>query len=127
MVAPRHHDYYRERSRHFLTLVDEQLSNGELEVACELLWGAAAHAVKSVAQQNGWDHGAHALLGAAVDRLVEHGAPPNILGQYDFASAYHVGFYGDRQFTPSNIDAGKEMRTEFGQILESLPSAPTAP
>ena len=127
MVAPRHHDYYREQSRHFLNLVDEQLSNGDLEIACELLWGAAAHAVKSAAQRNGWDHGAHALLSEAVDRLIERGAPPYILGQYDFASAYHVGFYGDRQFTASNITAGKELMAEFIQTLQSLPPVEAAP
>ena len=127
MVEPRHQDYYRERSRHFLNLVDDHLSMGELEIACELLWGAAAHAVKSAAQRNGWDHGAHSLLGETVDRLIEQGAPPYILGQYDFASAYHVGFYGDRQFTASNIDAGKELMTQFIQTLESLPPPNPAP
>lgn len=33
MVSPRHQDYYRERSRHFLDLFDDELERGELEVS----------------------------------------------------------------------------------------------
>ena len=62
MVAPRHHDYYQERSHHFLTLVNDFLDRGELEIAGEVLWGAAAHAIKSVAQRRG--------LGAWFTRIV---------------------------------------------------------
>ena len=121
MVAPRHQDYYRERSRHFLDLFDDELERGELEISCELLWGSAAHAIKSAAQQRGWRHGSHTLLGAAIDRLVEDGAPAHITGQYDIASAFHVGFYGDRQFSPEQLRLAKGLIAEFIQTLESLP------
>ena len=120
MVAPRHHRYYRERSGHFLELFDDTLERGELEIACELLWGSAAHAIKSVAQQRGWQHGSHTLLGAAIERLVEDGAPAHLTGQYDFASAFHVGFYGDRQFTLGQLRLAKGLIAEFIQTLESL-------
>ena len=121
MATPLRHDYYRDRSRRFLELVDGELERGEIEIACELLWGAAAHAIKSVAQRRGWEHGAHALLRETVDRLIEHGAPPHLIGQYGLASEFHVGFYGDRRFTVGNIRAGKELMDDFIQTLESLP------
>ena len=121
MVAPRHHDYYRERSRHFLDLFDDELERGELELACELLWGSAAHAIKAAAQQRGWRHGSHTLLGAAIERLVANGAPAHLTGQYDLASAFHVGFYGDRQFTPVQLRLAKVLIAEFIQTLESRP------
>ena len=121
MATPRESSYYRERSRHFLTLVDAQLGTGELEVACELLWGAAAHAIKSAAHRRGWEHGAHALLSVAVERLVtEVGAPQYLSGQYKMASDFHVGFYGDLVFNAGNIRAGKELIAEFIQTVESL-------
>ena len=120
MVGPRHPDYYQERSRHFLDLVDDELARGELEIACELLWGSAAHAIKSVAQQRGWPHGSHALLSAAIDRLVENGAPVHLAGQYDLASSFHVGFYGDRQFTAEQLRLAEGLIVEFIQTLESL-------
>ena len=121
MVAPRHHNYYRERSRHFLELFDDTLERGELEIACELLWGSAAHAIKSAAQQRGRRHGSHTLLGAAIEHLVGNGAPAHLTGQYDLASAFHVGFYGDRQFTPVQLRLAKGLIAEFIQTLESLP------
>ena len=82
MVAPRHQIYYRERSHHFLPMVDDFLNRGELELACEVLWAAAAHAIKSVAQRKGWEHGSHSLLLDTVNRLIaEAGAPWHLRGQ----------------------------------------------
>ena len=121
MVAPRHQDYYRERSRHFLELFDDTLEREELEIACEMLWGSAAHAIKSAARQRGWRHGSHTLLGAAIEHLVENGAPAHLTGQYDLASAFHVGFYGDRQFAPEQLRLAKGLIADFIQTLESLP------
>ena len=122
MVAPRHHSYYRERSHHFLPMMDDFLDQGEPELACEVLWGAAAHAIKSAAQRKGWEHGTHLLLGIAIERLIaETNAPPRLSGQYRMASDYHVGFYGDRQFHPEHLRLAKGLIAEFIQTLESLP------
>jgi hypothetical protein len=54
--------YHQERSHHFLNLVDDELARGELEEASNKVWGAAAHAIKAVAERRGWQHHAHALL-----------------------------------------------------------------
>lgn len=121
MVAPRNQDYYRDRSRHFLEMVDDQLEQGVLELVCELLWGGAAHATKAIAQRRGWEHGSHALLRATVDRLIEDGASPHLAGQYNIASEFHVGFYGDRQFTPEQLRLAKGLIAEFIRTLESSP------
>lgn len=122
MVAPREPEYYRERSHHFLYLTDDLLNLGETELACESLWGAAAHALKAIAQRKGWEHGSHALLLTTVNRLIEaDNAPPHIRGQYFTASDLHVGFYGDRQFNTNQIRLAKEPIAGFVQTLESLP------
>ena len=123
MVAPRSHEYYRERSHHFLELVDEMLAAGEMELACEALWGAADHAIKSAAQRREWEHNAHALLLVSIRRLIsEVGAPPHLLGQYGLASDFHIGFYGDLAFNADNIRYGKQPIAEFIRTLESLPA-----
>ena len=113
-------DYHRERSRHFLALVDEELARGELEEASNKVWGAAAHAIKAVAERRGWQHHAHTLLEQAVYRLVnEENAPRDLLIQCMTASAYHQRFYGsppEAEF----IRAGQELIAEFIQTLESL-------
>ena len=121
MVVPRNHRYYQERSHHFLTLVNDFLDRGELEIACEVLWGAAAHAIKSVAQRKGWEHGSHGLLLITINRLIaETGAPPHLHGQYRMASDFHVGFYGDRLFGPEHLRMAQGLIAEFIQTLESL-------
>lgn len=112
--------YHRERSRHFLALVDDELARGELEEASNKVWGAAAHAVKAVAESRGWEHHAHVLLQRAVERLIhEEGAPRHLFGQYMIASAFHQGFYA---WPPSadGIRYGKEIISEFIATLESL-------
>ena len=121
MTVTRPAGYYWERSRHCLDLADDLLAWGEPEAAGEMLWGAAALAVKSVAQRRNRRHGTHALLRNAVDRLVyERGAPPQLLGRYAMASEFHAGFYGDRMFTAVQIRYGREPIAEFVRTLENL-------
>jgi hypothetical protein len=113
-------DYHREHSRHFLGLVGDELTRGELEEASNKVWGAAAHAIKAVAERRGWQHHAHALLEEAVMRLVhEENAPRDLLIQYMTASAYHQRFYGSPP-EAEYIRAGKELIAEFIQTLESV-------
>ena len=112
--------YHRERSRHFLSLVDDELARGELEEASNKVWGAAAHAIKAVAERRGWEHYAHTLLEEAVHRLVhEENAPRDLLIQYMTASAYHQRFYGSPP-EAAYILAGKDLIAEFIATLESL-------
>ena len=121
MLQPRLPEYYWERSAHFLARVDDELAVGELEIACELLWGAAALAIKAIAQQRGWPHGEHRLLRATVDRLISDGAPPHLQGQYMLASDFHQGFYGDRQFRVDHIRFAQATIADFTQTLLRLP------
>ena len=112
--------YHRERSRHFLDLVDDELARGELEEASNKVWGAAAHAVKAAAERRGWPHNAHSLLEDAVYRLVhEEGAPPHLFGQYMMASAYHQRFYGGPP-AADGIRYGRDIIAEFVGTLERL-------
>lgn len=112
--------YHRERSRHFLALVDDELARGELEEASNKVWGAAAHAIKAVAERRGWEHHTHRLLESTVYRLVhEEQAPRDLLIQYITASAYHQRFYGEPP-EAEYIRAGKELIAQFIDTLESL-------
>ena len=112
--------YHWERSRHFLDLVDDELARGELEEASNKVWGAAAHAVKAVAEGRGWPHNAHTLLEDAVYRLInEEGAPPQLFGQYMMASAYQQRFYGGPP-AAAGIRYGRDIIAEFIGTLERL-------
>ena len=121
MLAPRTVAYYTERSRHFLARVEGELAAGDIEVACEMLWGAAAQAVKAVAQHSGWAHDTHRLLAVTVQRLIAEGrAPPHLSGQYKMASDFHQGFYGDRIFNADQLRRAQEPVAEFIAALRRL-------
>lgn len=44
---------HRERSRHFLALVGDELARDEPEEARNKPWGAGAHAIEAVAERRG--------------------------------------------------------------------------
>ncbi len=112
--------YHRERSWHFLELVDDELARSELEEASNKLWGAAAHAIKAAAETRGWPHYAHNLLEETVYRLVnEENAPRDLLLQYMTMSAYHQRFYGSPP-AAEFILMGKELAAQFIRTLEGL-------
>ena len=61
----------------FLELADGAIAEGNLLLRCELLWCAAAHAVKSVAKRRGWRNESHGDLFQVVKLLMEgHGNHP---------------------------------------------------
>ena len=60
---------YLELSARYLAEAKELLSKGELQQASEKLWGAAAEAVKAVAESRGWPHYKHGHLMEAASRL----------------------------------------------------------
>lgn len=53
-------------------------------------------------------------------RLVNEGPPPHLAGQYYMAAAFHQGFYGDRIFTPTQINDAKQPVADFIGALERL-------
>lgn len=112
--------YHLERSWHFLSLVDGEVANGELEEAGNKLWGAAAHAIKAVAERRGWQHGSHAMLEETVLRLIDdEGAPPRLLNYYRSANWFHTRFYSGPPH-PEQIRDGQREVAEFIGMLESL-------
>ena len=112
--------YHVARSWHFLELVDSELDNGELEEASNKLWGAAAHAIKAVAEKRGWQHGSHALLEETVLRLIDDaGAPPGLLNYYRSANWFHTRFYSAPP-RHEQIRDGKREIAEFIALLERL-------
>ena len=112
--------YHLERSWHFLELVDVEVANGEMEEAGNKLWGAAAHAIKVVAERKGWRHGSHAMLEETVLRLIDdEGAPPRLLNYYRSANWFHSRFYNGPPHQDQIRDGQLEV-AEFIAVLENL-------
>ena len=113
-------EYHAERSWHFLELVDDEVERGELEEASNKIWGAAAHAIKAIAERRGWPHGSHNSLADTVMRLIDdEGAPPILYTYYGLANSFHSRFYGWPPPT-AEIRRGKGEIANFIRMLESL-------
>ena len=61
---------YAELSRQYISRADEYLRVGDRVQASEKGWGAVAEAIKSIAEQRGWNHQGHRLLDDIVLQFV---------------------------------------------------------
>lgn len=84
---------YLELSARYLAEAEELLAKGELQQASEKLWGAAAEAVKAVAEAKGWRHYRHRELEEAVERLCEEVKDPELPRLWASALRLHANFY----------------------------------
>ena len=95
-MSPREH---RQTALDFLAASDEEFERGDVLQGAEKLWGAAAHAVMSVAQERGWAHDSHRSLKNAVIRLSEdYGdqlSQQGFLAGFLAAEKFHRHFYHD--------------------------------
>ena len=82
-----------EVSREFLIHAREQLDLGDSLQASEKGWGAAAHAVKAVAESRGWRHRSHRNLFEVIDRIATRTDRPEVIELFGVANALHQNFY----------------------------------
>ncbi len=82
-----------DTSREFILRAEEQLALGSSLQASEKGWGAAAHAVKAVAEHRGWRHNSHRDLYRAVHRITSETARGEINSLFGSANALHQNFY----------------------------------
>ena len=61
--------------------------------ASEKLWGAAAQAVKAVAEARGWPHGSHRELYNVIARLRQETDHSRLAELFAIANALHQNFY----------------------------------
>lgn len=84
-------------SRHFMRQAEEELARGDRLQASEKAWGAAAHAVKAVAQQRGWQHDGHRHLFEAIDRIYRESEDTEFRDLFRIANTLHTNFYENWQ------------------------------
>ena len=86
-------EYHNATAQHFLAQAHDYLAADDLLQASEKGWGAAAQAVKSVAETRGWPHNGHRQLFQAIDRLVAETGDEDIRIAFGLAGALHTNFY----------------------------------
>ena len=106
-------------SRRFIIQADAELAAGDLLQASEKGWGAAAHAMKAVAQERGWRHDNHARLFGIADRLVAETGDSGIRELFRAAGEVHKNFYEGKMSQEEISDSLAKIRTLL-DILNNL-------
>ena len=85
-------DEYLQTSHVYLRQAQRELDAGTLRQASEKAWGAAAQAVKALAEQRGWEHYTHAHLFRHVDRFSTELDSAELGRLFRSANSLHVNF-----------------------------------
>ena len=84
---------HRETSHRFIEQAVVEHADGDLLQASEKTWGAAAHAVKAIAERRGWRHDTHSSLFRAVNNIANELHNPEVVLLFQAASDSHKNFY----------------------------------
>ena len=84
---------YRSAAAQLLEQARQELARGDVRQASEKGWGAAAQAVKAVAETRGWEHKTHGSLFQAVRRLSVEPEGDGLDGLFGAANTLHINFY----------------------------------
>ena len=111
---------YEEISRRLLQQAQEELDKGDILQASDKVWGATAHAVKSVCQRMGWNHHAHNHLRAAANYAAAEFGRDDLALAYGFLDALHTNYY-EHQRTAREISVGIDNAALFIREFSALP------
>ena len=117
---------YANTSRELIAQARIELDAGDLLQASEKAWGAAAAAIKSVAEMRGWQHYAHTLIAAALWRISREHNRPRLLGMMAWASGLHQNYY-EYRYGEEVVAAGIEQVAELLDILEQVKTETPTP
>ena len=111
-------DYYIRTSRRFLAQAHEEFDRGDILQASEKAWGAAAQAVKAVAEQRGWGHSTHARLFETIKRISRETGDEELYDLFHVANSLHQNFYEGWQ-TESFVERGIQRVNELVEKLDA--------
>jgi hypothetical protein len=112
---------YSATGRDLLDKALALLEQGDLIQASEKGWGAAAQAVKSVAESRGWAHNGHRQLFDVVARLTRETADDRLRVLFSVANGLHANFY-ENWLQPDEVSKGLADVKAFVELLEPLRS-----
>ena len=86
---------HAELSQWCLGQAGNYLRAGNNIQASEKGWGAAAQALKAIAEERGWNHRGHNLIVDVAQQLADEQGRPDIVALFAFGQLLHVNFYED--------------------------------
>ena len=104
---------YAAMSRDYMARAEEYLLQGDLVQASEKSWGAAACALKAIAEQRGWQHQSHSLLFDISGQVAEELSRPDLRDLFAVAKSMHQNFY-------ENWEPAEEVEYAVGRVRAYL-------
>ena len=86
---------HAETAQDFLKAADREFAEGDALQGSEKLWGAASHAVMTLAKQRKWSFAKHRHLKVAADRLAREYNDPTLEAGFFAAQQFHANFHHD--------------------------------
>ena len=86
---------HAELSRWCIDQADNYLRLRNNIQASEKGWGAAAQALKAIAEERGWNQGSHTLIVDVVQQVADEEGRPDLVAKFGLAQALHTNFYED--------------------------------
>ena len=117
-------DDHAALSRRFIDHARDELGKGDRLQASEKLWGAAAHALKAVAIQRGWQHTEHQNIHRIAIQLGNEFGRPDFETKIRVANSFHVNFYENLEESDSisrGIDEVESLVADLEEVRASEP------
>lgn len=107
-------------SRDFVVKAREELEKGELLQASEKAWGAAAHAIKAVAEKRRWFSEADWKLRRSASVIADEIGDNSLMGYYLFVRDAHYNYYHHLYNTREVEQAINAAETLVGMLGSTL-------
>ena len=117
---------YADMSRRYISQAEEEFQKGDLSQASNKAWGAAAMALKGIAERRGWNHNKHGLLYDISGQMADELARPELRIMFRSANAMHQNYYEDWMAADEVLDGIENAKT-YLQALEAAMSEPFPP
>jgi uncharacterized protein (UPF0332 family) len=114
---------YSDLSRQYIRQAGEELAREDYCQAGEKAWGAVSTAIKSIAQQRGWNHRHHRLTGDALRELADEFANDSDSNQlkqwFNTVELMHENFY-ENTWTEAEVADGVHRAQGLLEFLDAL-------
>ena len=110
---------YSSMSREYMDRAEDYLRQGDLKQASEKSWGAAACALKSIAERRGWHHQSHSLLNDISGQIVDELGREDLRNLFAVARSMHQNFY-ENWYQEDEVEYGVGSVREYLAELEAV-------
>ena len=111
-------------SHRFIDHARDELRRGDRLQASEKVWGAAAHALKAIAIQRGWQYTEHQNIHRIAIQLGNEFERPDFETRIRVANSFHINFYENLEEEDSIGWAIDEVDAFVADLEEVRSSAP---